>query len=225
MRSIISAASGAAADVLLHPGDIVPFGSFALRALATPGHTDGCLSYYLPRPPPGAAPAAWPGMAFTGDALLIRGCGRCDFQQGDARRLYESVHTQLFTLPEDTLVYPAHEYKVGGGQRGRRRVLRCEKASCDARGGGPLQPQRHHAARPLLERSSVGCPGSSLQGRSHSTISEEQRHNLRLTRPLDEFVSIMNGLGLPRPKRMDVAVPANMCCGAWEAPEPDTLVA
>ena len=53
------------------------------------------------------------GMVFTGDALLIRGCGRTDFQQGSAETLYESVHGRLFTLPDTTTVYPAHDYKVG----------------------------------------------------------------------------------------------------------------
>ncbi len=72
MRSIISGAAGAAADQYVQHGDIITFGGFRLECRATPGHTDGCMSYYLP--------AA--GMVFTGDALLIRGCGRTDFQQG-----------------------------------------------------------------------------------------------------------------------------------------------
>jgi len=67
----------------------------------TPGHTDGCVSYV----------DVEHKLAFTGDALLIRGCGRTDFQQGDSRKLYRSVHDKLFTLPDDTLVYPGHDYK------------------------------------------------------------------------------------------------------------------
>lgn len=51
------------------------------------------------------------GIAFTGDTLLIRGCGRTDFQEGDARTLYKSVHERLFTLPDNFRLYPAHDYK------------------------------------------------------------------------------------------------------------------
>ncbi|XP_074836743.1 persulfide dioxygenase ETHE1, mitochondrial-like isoform X4 [Carettochelys insculpta] len=71
-----------------------------LEARATPGHTDGCLTYVLNDQ----------SMAFTGDALLIRGCGRTDFQQGSPETLYRSVHEKIFTLPGDCLVYPAHDY-------------------------------------------------------------------------------------------------------------------
>lgn len=71
--------------------------------LPTPGHTLGCVSYYT---------ASGGGMVFTGDALLVRGCGRTDFQGGSSETLYGSVHGQLFTLPASTLVYPAHDYKV-----------------------------------------------------------------------------------------------------------------
>ncbi len=89
------------ADVRVHQGDVITFGAHQLRVAETPGHTDGCVSYVL----------AEPAMVFTGDALLIRGCGRTDFQQGDSRRLYRSVHEQLFSLPPETTVYPAHDYK------------------------------------------------------------------------------------------------------------------
>jgi sulfur dioxygenase len=68
---------------------------------ATPGHTDGCLSFVLDDHT----------MAFTGDALLIRGCGRTDFQQGSAERLYRSVHEQLLSLPDGCLLYPGHDYR------------------------------------------------------------------------------------------------------------------
>jgi sulfur dioxygenase len=100
-RSAIAAAAGARADIKLRDNQAVSVGSLELKCLATPGHTDGCMSFYVP--------AA--RMLFTGDALLIRGCGRTDFQQGDARRLYDAVHSRLFTLPDDTLVYPGHDYK------------------------------------------------------------------------------------------------------------------
>ena len=101
-RIAVSAAGGATgADRLLAHGDRIDFGGRHLTVRATPGHTDGCLSFVLDDET----------MAFTGDALLIRGCGRTDFQQGDARRLYRSVRTQLFTLPPDCLLHPAHDYR------------------------------------------------------------------------------------------------------------------
>ncbi|MBP8926735.1 MAG: MBL fold metallo-hydrolase [Pseudomonadales bacterium] len=89
------------ADRYLEHGDRIAFGKRKLQVRATPGHTDGCLSYVLDDE----------SMAFTGDCLLIRGSGRTDFQQGDARLLYQSVHTRLFTLPRACLLYPAHDYR------------------------------------------------------------------------------------------------------------------
>ncbi|XP_038623149.1 persulfide dioxygenase ETHE1, mitochondrial [Tachyglossus aculeatus] len=100
-RSVISRLSGAKADLLVAEGDTLRFGCFALETRASPGHTPGCVTYVL-----GDHSAA-----FTGDALLIRGCGRTDFQQGCAKTLYHSVHEKIFTLPGDCLVYPAHDYK------------------------------------------------------------------------------------------------------------------
>ena len=101
-RIAVPAAGGAeGADRTLSHGDRIDFGARHLRVRATPGHTDGCLSYVLDDE----------SMAFTGDALLIRGCGRTDFQQGDARRLFRSVRTELFSLPQDCLLWPAHDYR------------------------------------------------------------------------------------------------------------------
>ncbi len=88
-----------AIDLALEDGDELPLGSYTVKSLATPGHTSGCMSYYID------------GKVFTGDTLLIRGCGRTDFQQGDAKVLYDNVSNKLFTLPDDTIVYPAHDYK------------------------------------------------------------------------------------------------------------------
>jgi len=153
LRSYISAASGAHADVKLSPGEVVTWagGQRHLKVLATPGHTNGCLTFHDEAM----------GAVFTGDALLIDGCGRTDFQQGSAQTLYESIHTQLFSLPPSTLVMPGHDYK----------------------------------------------------GRSFSTIGTERQVNPRLTQTKADFVSLMANLGLPHPKKMDVAVPANMVCG------------
>lgn len=100
MKSVISEASGAAADVHVGPGDRVFFGRRFVEARATPGHTNGCLSFV----------ADDQSFVLTGDTLLIQGCGRTDFQGGSATMLYDSVHTQLFSLPDDTAVYPAHDY-------------------------------------------------------------------------------------------------------------------
>lgn len=98
----LSAASGASnADRLLVHDDRIGFGGHVLEARATPGHTNGCLSFVLEDH----------SMAFTGDALLIRGCGRTDFQQGSAHTLYRSVRRQLFSLPDPCLLYPAHDYR------------------------------------------------------------------------------------------------------------------
>lgn len=101
-RTVISERAGVGcADVRVKDGDVVRFGALGLEVRETPGHTAGCVSYItLDR-----------AMAFTGDALLIRGCGRTDFQQGDPEQLYRSVHDKLFTLPGTTLIYPAHDYR------------------------------------------------------------------------------------------------------------------
>ncbi|KAG5254811.1 persulfide dioxygenase ETHE [Salix suchowensis] len=107
VKSIISKASGSKADLLVEPGDKVSFGDLFLEVRATPGHTLGCITYVTGDGPDQPQPR----MAFTGDALLIRGCGRTDFQGGSSLQLYKSVHSQIFTLPKDTLIYPAHDYK------------------------------------------------------------------------------------------------------------------
>ena len=129
-----------------------------LRPLYTPGHTDDHHCYVIE--------SGDVARVFTGDALLIEGCGRTDFQNGDAATLYRSVHDKIFALAEDTLVYPAHDYN-----------------------------QRHV-----------------------SSVAQERARNPRLGggKTVDEFVAIMSGLNLPRPKKMDVAVPANLRCGEIE---------
>uniref|UniRef100_A0A0A9YB63 Persulfide dioxygenase ETHE1, mitochondrial n=1 Tax=Lygus hesperus TaxID=30085 RepID=A0A0A9YB63_LYGHE len=100
-KSVISKCSGAQADVYLEPGDAIKFGEFDLVARPTPGHTNGCMTYVLNSQ----------RCAFTGDALLVRGCGRTDFQEGDAATLYDSVHGEILSLPEDFTLFPAHDYK------------------------------------------------------------------------------------------------------------------
>jgi sulfur dioxygenase len=157
----ISAASGAAgADRYLDHGDRVAFGNRYLEARATPGHTQGCMTYVLDDE----------SMAFTGDCLLIRGSGRTDFQQGDARAMYRSVRSQILTLPPSCLLYPAHDYR----------------------------------------------------GLTVTSVEEERRFNPRLGGEIGEsdFVGYMNNLGLPHPKLMDIAVPANVRCGKPESNAP-----
>lgn len=87
------------ADTNLEEGKPFQVGGINLKPLHTPGHTSGHFAYALA------------DRVFTGDALLIEGCGRTDFQQGDSEALYRSIQEKLFTLPDDTLVYPAHDYK------------------------------------------------------------------------------------------------------------------
>jgi sulfur dioxygenase len=99
---MLSAESGAeGADRYLTQDDVIAFGGRRLMVRTTPGHTNGCLTYVLDDR----------SMAFTGDCLMIRGAGRTDFQGGDAAAMYRSIHEQIFTLPDDCLLYPAHDYR------------------------------------------------------------------------------------------------------------------
>jgi glyoxylase-like metal-dependent hydrolase (beta-lactamase superfamily II)/rhodanese-related sulfurtransferase len=156
-RSAVSVKAGVeGAHQYLREGDEIAFGGHRLTVRETPGHTDGCLSFVLDEG----------SMAFTGDALLIRGAGRTDFQQGNPRTLYRSIHGKILTLPPQCLLYPGHDYS----------------------------------------------------GRTVTTVAEERQHNPRLGGELseDDFVGYMNNLGLPHPKQIAVAVPANLRCGAPE---------
>lgn len=117
----LSAAAGAEnMDIPLHHGDSFGVQGVSLEALATPGHTNGCMSFVL----------ADKSKVFTGDTLLIRGCGRSDFQQGNASRLYHSITEQLFTLPDDCAVFPAHDYN------GRTQSTIAEEKAFNPRVGG-----------------------------------------------------------------------------------------
>jgi glyoxylase-like metal-dependent hydrolase (beta-lactamase superfamily II) len=99
-RSVVHKLGGApCADVLVDHGDRIDVGDLVLEVRHTPGHTQGCVSYVMA------------DRVFTGDSLFIGGCGRTDFQQGDAAQLYGSIHRQLFTLPSETLVFPGHDYQ------------------------------------------------------------------------------------------------------------------
>lgn len=99
-KSVVHRDAGAlCADLLVTHGVPLQSGELEFEVRHTPGHTGGCVSYVMR------------DRVFTGDALLIGGCGRTDFQHGDAGQLYDSIHQQLFTLPPDTLVYPGHDYQ------------------------------------------------------------------------------------------------------------------
>lgn len=118
-RTVVHQDGGAVcADVQVRGGDHVTVGAIDLEVRETPGHTNGCVAYVAA------------DRVFTGDTLLIGGCGRTDFQQGDPERLYDSVHRQIFSLPPDTLVYPAHDYK------GRTVSTVREEMAINARLGG-----------------------------------------------------------------------------------------
>jgi glyoxylase-like metal-dependent hydrolase (beta-lactamase superfamily II) len=142
-------------DVPVREGEPLAIGAFQIQPLWTPGHTDDHHAYYVE--------ANGTSRVFTGDALLIDGCGRTDFQNGDSAVLYRSVHEKIFTLADDTLVFPGHDY----------------------------------------------------QGRRVSSVAQEKARNPRLGggKAVEEFIAIMAALDLPRPKKMDVAVPANRECG------------
>lgn len=87
------------ADHLLEDGEEFMLGELTIKTILTPGHTDGCTSYLIG------------DRVFTGDTLLIRGCGRTDFQQGNSEALFHSVREKLFSLDDSILVYPGHDYK------------------------------------------------------------------------------------------------------------------
>lgn len=89
----------AVADLALEDGQELQYGKYTIRVIATPGHTNTCLSFYSE------------GMVFTGDTLFVRDVGRTDFQEGSNEKMFESITKKLYALPPETLVYPAHDYK------------------------------------------------------------------------------------------------------------------
>jgi len=142
------------ADIQIHDHDVFQLGdNESITAVSTPGHTKGSLSFL------------WRDKAFTGDALLINGCGRTDFQGGDAGTLYDSINQRLFSLPDETLIFPGHDYK----------------------------------------------------GNRVSSVGQEKLINPRLAgKSRAEFIELMGNLNLPKPKLIDIAVPANRYCGVDE---------
>lgn len=106
-RTVAGRSAAPCADVHVRHGETLKVGAIEIKVLETPGHTDDSVSYYID----GRGVEGKGGMVFTGDALLIRAAGRTDFQNGSAHVLYESLTKVLFALPDETLVYPAHDYK------------------------------------------------------------------------------------------------------------------
>lgn len=99
-QSAVSKASAiSCADILLSEDSEIKFGRFTLKVLETPGHTLESLSFVCE------------GMVFTGDSLMIRGTGRTDFQKGSSETLFESIHNKIYTLPDETIIFPGHDYK------------------------------------------------------------------------------------------------------------------
>ncbi len=139
------------AEIQLVDGQTLKFGvDQEILAIHTPGHTAGSMTFY------------WNQQLFTGDTLLINGCGRTDFQSGDAKALYSSITDKLYRYPDDTIVYPGHDY----------------------------------------------------QGKTSSTIGHEKANNSRLAgKSAAEFEATMKALNLPKPKMIEVAVPANLKLG------------
>ena len=152
IQGIKSAATGM--DRTVDDGDVISVGAIDVKVLYTPGHTDDSYCFLVED--------GGQNYLFTGDTLFIRGTGRTDFQHGDSAAHYDSIFNKLLTLPEDTLVYPGHDYK----------------------------------------------------GMTVSTIGEEKRFNPRLqVTNAEAYAEIMDGLNLPKPKLIDVAVPANLALG------------
>jgi len=141
----------------LHPGDRVSFGSRSLEVRSTPGHTNGCISFVLDDQ----------SMAFTGDALLVRGCGRCDFQQGDAHSLWTSITEQIFSLPDSCLLYPGHDYT------GRTVTSVAEEKAFNARLGGAATERdfvghMQNMRLPHPHRIAEALPGNMRSGKPRS---------------------------------------------------------
>ena len=148
-QTVVSRHGGApCADRQVDDGDAVIFGNEVIRVIATPGHTPGCVTYH------------WRDRVFTGDALFIGGCGRTDFQGGDAATLYHSVTGKLFPLADETLIYPGHDYNgrwvssIGQERRSNPRLGGTSEAEFVAimEGLDLPEPKHIHEAVPANQR-------------------------------------------------------------------------
>ena len=139
-------------------GDRLTFGGRWLEVRATPGHTNGCLSYVLDDQ----------SLAFSGDALLVRGCGRCDFQQGNAHSLYRSITEQILSLPDSCLLYPGHDYT------GRSVTSVAEEKAFNARLGGNASERdfvghMENMKLPHPHKIAEALPGNMRSGKPRAT--------------------------------------------------------
>ena len=155
----LAAAAGAVnVSLLLHHGDRLNFGARHLEVRSTPGHTNGCLTFVLDDL----------SMAFTGDALLVRGCGRCDFQQGDAHTLWTSITEQIYSLPGACLLYPGHDYS------GRNITSVAEELAFNPRLGAAATERdfvgyMQNMKLPHPHRIAEALPGNMRSGKPRST--------------------------------------------------------
>ena len=139
------------ADILFEDGDKINFATHEITAIHTPGHTNGCVSYYIR------------GSIFTGDTLFIEGTGRTDFQEGSSSNIYDSVRNKIFSYPNETIVYPCHNYS----------------------------------------------------GLLNSTIGHEKKFNPNVGDKISKevFLEKEKRKNRPYPKKINIAVPANLNCG------------
>jgi sulfur dioxygenase len=159
----IALAAAAKADNVTRPlqhGDRVSFGTRHLEVRSTPGHTNGCLTFVLDDQ----------RMAFTGDALLVRGCGRCDFQQGNAHTLWRSITGQILSLPDSCLLYPGHDYT------GRTVTSVAEEQAFNARLGGAATERdfvghMQNMKLPHPHRIAEALPGNMRSGKPREQAS------------------------------------------------------
>lgn len=150
-------------DLPLSHGSAIRFGRHQLEVRATPGHTDGCVSLVT----------EGQQAVFSGDALLVRGAGRTDFQQGDAARLFRSIREQLFTLPGACLVYPAHDYD------GRAVSTIAEEQRFNPRIGGGAREEDFvgymcNLALPHPKQLALAVPANLRAGRPEQEPSEPE---------------------------------------------------
>jgi sulfur dioxygenase len=159
------------ADLGIREGEPLHIGGLTVHALFTPGHTDHHHAY-LVELGSGAA-------VFTGDALLIDGCGRTDFQGGDARTLYRSITQKLFTLPDDTLIYPGHDY------RGRRVSSVAQERSRNPRLAGKTEEEfvaiMDALELPYPKRMPFAVPGNRACGECPPGVPDELRSPCELS--------------------------------------------
>jgi len=151
-QSIVHKHSGSqCADLLVEDGHNIFLGTETIKVLYTPGHTNTDITFSIT------------GTVFTGDTLLIRGSGRTDFQSGSPGDGYDSITQKIFSLPENTIIYPGHDY----------------------------------------------------HGFTCSSVAEEKAFNPRLGqgKTRAEYIAIMNAMDLPKPAKIDEAVPGNLSCG------------